>query len=1286
LCRHHFQMTESAMLPIFTKPGASVCRNCFGKNDSKFEELREKAALHLLDKIVGGASDISCCVEWSVEAVKVVLQKKKAGDTEVWKRVCDIAEEFGIFVYSLITCGLSELAGRLMRIVMVLNLAMNALGECMLLPQMVFYMLSPDPQKLANGRTLAMALKFFGKHILDMEVDRMKAPGAKAFPPFDEQLAKMNQKPRLALVLFDGAIASPTHDLTLGTALAFWQSDYDVYLVVRTSLTRKLARKQAAYDKHHPSVRLLIKTFGRNTIYICSDDNDLEAVDKLRKLSLNILIHINGYNYKHFRHALAMAQVAEIVFEWLSLASLLMCMLLTDWTIADKELVTREQLDAPDREAILWIRFPYPSEAFFREEMLKLGQPEPPAPGARPGMIFIGNIERFLNEFGLLHAVIDILHRVSVDGRHGKICLYIQEGSSSKLLEIIKIVRSYCKERGYEDLSEQILTYPHYRNKMRLILFFRSHFGLLLAIAFEPLNPHTGCIDASHGLIPMLTWWSEHSQWPALVAKAMNNMLGTGDVLNTKSREAFTETAVVYLLEMERILALSMHIWTEQVAGRGLFEDNRVARAMLASFPTCLTTIRSRSVGSERERLPDIDSEEFFTAQTSPKFEWPETLGAPRDTIGHLADNLAMEVNKIICMMHSVGCFFLVKDEDVPEKILGYNQKFMTLDAVAGRGGARVTVIGRMREPTDTVTRGRLGFQPGMFLALKLDLRKDVARTSKNMYNSETLREKQIASVIRPILDRFKKIKHIATRQVAAYPGFSSIGFLRKGSEVHIFSLWEAVPTTDLAKSELVADIRLKFTHEGRVDDRTRAFARNILHLSKVFADELGFAQLDWSTGNCYELSPSQVFPGLSFVSDLHRPLGFGFLDLGGVAHVGTLRERKDNHVRRGNTPARPLVRDLTQAQARRSDSAIALPHTDKNGFGFIDAAKLVEYTRHRKEHSAGLGRTGVTPGYECPQLRTARAQASGDNVLEPDNVIRGHEYGAVATVYNAIFCPRFRNQTMENYLAEQEQAAESQEAMLRAMKRRVQAGVEIQQPETVELFANLMWNLMRPEKPLSVKQCLVHPVLTSHIFSREQLDAIKGDGLLMPGGYGPKGSPWEQTRLPGWRLVLDGPDGRRDGSWGKGLVAEESLKNGDIAALYAGFEFSLNNLDSSVEWPEGRANVSVLNGSKLVEFTIMGELPLGELEKSCAPGQFFNAKAPGHGANLTMDRRKAWCDGKGRAFVPLIVSSRNGIAKGEGGYWRYDPDSGAKGADSASLDDSVFQIRVGREQLAMNP
>jgi len=1277
LCLHHFQMTESAMDAIFSKKGASVCRNCFGENDSEFEGLRERAALHLLDQIVGGARDISQCLGWSVETVKAELQKKKSGDTAAWSRVCDIAEEFGVFVYSLITCGLSELAGRLMRIVMVVNLAMNALGVCMLLPQNVFYMLSPDPQKLANGRTLAQVLRYFGRHVLDMETARLRIGGAKVFPAFDNASAFSNKKLRIAFMLFDGAISSPTHDLTQGTLLCFLDDPgYDVYLVVRTTLTRRHSQKSCPYDRSNPSVRRLLHELGtKNIIYIYSDYTDLEVVKKLRKLRLNILIHINGYNQNHFLHVLAMARVAEIVFEWLSLASLLMCVSLTSWTIADKTMVTREQLDAPDREAILWIPFPYPSEDYFRDEMLKLGAPSDPPTDARPGLIFIGGIERLSNEFGLLHAVMDILHRVTTDNRHGKICLYVQETSSSKLLEIIKMARAYCKERGYsDDLSDQIVTYPFYVNKMDLFHFFWSQYGRLLAIAFDPINPHTGCYDASHGCVAVLTWWSEHSQWPGLVAKTMNNMLGTGDVLNTKSREEFTETAVVYLLEKERILALSKHIWSEQVLGRGIFDGYRVARSMLASFPTCLETIRSHSNG----RLPDIDSEKFCQVQTSPKFEWPDELGAPRGTIQHLDDNPEMEVNKIVCKMHSVGCFFSNKDKDVPERILRYNQQYMKLDAVAGRGGARVTVIGRWKPPSDATTRSQLDCKEGTILALKLDLREPVPRTAKNMHNSETVREQQIASVILKILKRYKKMRHMSTRPIAAYPERSTLGFLRKGENVHIFSLWEAIPTTDLAKSELVASIRLNFTQEGRVDERTRAFARNILFLSKVFADDLGYAQLDWSTGNCYELTPAQVFPGLTFASELHRPLGFGFLDLGGAVPIGTLKDRMDHRPHKG--PAVSLTRNATAAPARRSDQNVGLPRPDGSGFGFINAAKLDEYTRHRKQSSTGLGRTGVTAGYECPGLRRIREKASGDEVLEIEDALRGHSYGAAAMIYNAIFCRRLQTQTMDDYLAEQEQAAESQEAMLEAMKRRVQAGVEIQQPETIELFANLMWNLMRRGEPLSVQQCLVHPVLTCNIYSREQLAEIKGVGLLMPGGPGPTGSPWEHQRFPAWRLVLDGPDGKRDGSWGMGLVAEETLKEGDFAALYAGFEFSLNNEDSSAEWPEGRANVSVNDGNpRRADFKIMGELPLEELQRLCAPGQFFNAKKSGYGANLVMQRRNAWCDGKGRAFLPM-VAAKGGIAKGQGGYWAYDHESGAKGANSTSLNDSKFQIRSNLE------
>ncbi len=60
-----------------------------------------------------------------------------------------------------------------------------------------------------------------------------------------------------------------------------------------------------------------------------------------------------------------MAMVAGICIEWLSLAALLMWWQLAHWVIASRELVTKAQLEDPDRNAILFIPFPYPAEAYY---------------------------------------------------------------------------------------------------------------------------------------------------------------------------------------------------------------------------------------------------------------------------------------------------------------------------------------------------------------------------------------------------------------------------------------------------------------------------------------------------------------------------------------------------------------------------------------------------------------------------------------------------------------------------------------------------------------------------------------------------------------------------------------------------------------------------------------------------------------------------------------------------------------------------------------------------------
>ena len=151
-------------------------------------------------------------------------------------------------------------------------------------------------------------------------------------------------------------------------------------LVVRTLLTRQEleAREKMPYDTHSASVRQLIAALGERVMYICSDDSPETVILRLRELRLNVLVHIGGYNYQHFWSTLVIAQVAEVYVEWLSMASLLLCSKLACWTISSRELVTQEQSNHCDREAILYVPFPYPALAYFQDLTKEQGHVLPP--------------------------------------------------------------------------------------------------------------------------------------------------------------------------------------------------------------------------------------------------------------------------------------------------------------------------------------------------------------------------------------------------------------------------------------------------------------------------------------------------------------------------------------------------------------------------------------------------------------------------------------------------------------------------------------------------------------------------------------------------------------------------------------------------------------------------------------------------------------------------------------------------------------------------------------------
>ena len=561
--------------------------------------------------------------------------------------------------------------------------------------------------------------------------------------------------------------------------------------------------------------------------------------------------------------------------------------------------------------------------------------------------------------------------------------------------------------------------------------------------------------------------------------------------------------------------------------------------------------------------------------------------------------------------------------------------------------------------------------------------------SAKAMHNCETVREAQSLMEILPLLDRAEgRMRSCVVRPINVLDnGNSSVGFLKKedtkkAASVIVFMFFEAIPSTDLHASDSLRTIRGSWKHDGEISEDTRGFGRSVLHTMTFIADELGYAQFDSSLGNAHEIPRSSMFRGLAaqYVDMLSTISGIGLHDLGAFIRVGDKGERKDNVPRSRQVPPNGMLRLITVAP-KSTDPGPALPKTDRQGFGSMDANALRKLATHRKNNSAGIGRPNRgTPGYTCPIIREVFDKIVSDDALDPNDPLTfGYlSYGSAAMIYNGVFCPRRSGQTLEDYLEEQKHAASSPKAMLEVMKRRLRPGVEVQQPETAMLWANLLWNMMQPktEARLTEKQCRLRPALTSVVFSKAESDTVKKDGLLIPGRMGPEGSPVAGVRFPAWRVKPDGPNDSHDGSWGNGLFAEEDLQDGQAACLYVGVGISLEQ--SLDQWPPSRFNVSVFDGSESnPRLMCLGDLPLAMIMKLRCPGMFFNAKSAAS-ANLRMDRHKAWLDQKdGLVYIPFYVKCKNGLKAGSGGYWKYNPFAGEGGADSYTFNDAIFGLQA---------
>ena len=831
-------------------------------------------------------------------------------------------------------------------------------------------------------------------------------------------------------------------------------------------------------------------------------------------------------------------------------------------------------------------------------------------------------------------------------------------------------------DSSWEDLSHLLETYPYFEDKIQLFEYLWANGALLIGIAGGPVNPHTRTWDLTHAGIPTLTLTRPDAEYPARFAWGLNRELGLGHVLNTETREAFSARATQLLSQPGHILALREYILQQQKQGQGLFDRSRVAKYLLAVVPELLTQIRLARANPDNDKghpkLSDVDATRFYTPpEPRPLFQWGSGFS-------NLGDNEGMEANQVLAVMVSKGCRF---KDSVPVQvlaILSHVQPLMHLDRVAGVGGSRVTLVGRLKE-AGSACHQRVFSQCGLFpdepIALKLECSPFTADT---IHNSEIVREAQALQSVSTEMERLGPMKHCLPRLLPLLAREAAVGVHQRGDDLLPFLLCKAVQE-DLGHSVLLSTVE-KDWKRAEINDNTRILALMILNTAYFMEYYIGLVLMDHSYGNLFLLPARETMPWLNTaVADtLSGPGGVGWCDLGSAIYVGPRNARLDDRV----DALIPLARACTKSVAEggggmSTGKTLIRLVVGTDGIASLGNAKLEECRVRRKENHGGLGRPeGATPGFYCTRLR-AQWRNAGERVLTIREINAWESFGLGALIYG-FFCPWLASVTREAYVEEQRHAASTPANMLATMLKYVGADArEDVQLETAASWANLLYHLMRPDytERLPVSTARLHPALTNRALSLEEWKAISSEeGYACPGGLGPPRSPWKTVLMPGCVVKMEGRKG-------PGVVFNERLENGQLACLYVALEQKLDNGVGLHELIPCRSNVDVNDDGRqsTVKQVALGILPLKVMRDLHSMGACLNAGDTLIENNLILKRNEAWADGMGRIFMPLYVSAQGGIDPGVFCNWSYNPFGGKGGLDSYVFNDALFMVDEGK-------
>ena len=1256
LCCTHAQTTPSAA-DIFGQDGANGCRACL--DTEAFSKSRALASKKLLREITGRVD--AACVDTNLLDVAISTKISQLGAAK-WTLLVD---DFSVFIYSLFVGGLCQLAADYLKVLILINLRMFNLNLFMgLLPLQFCYMIARDrAEGMANGRMLCMVLVAFGSHIHQNEVMRRQRAGIDI-----SSIGALNAQPRLhggkvkvGFYAWDLMKTSPTLDLLYGSLMGMDEDKFELYLITFSRLPTKPVqqfgkRLPPEYDTSNEQVINLAKRFKKRIVYLYEKSSDDENLARLMRLGLHVLYHVNGYQHGHIWRLLLMARVALVYIEYLASPFLLLSSL-PDFTISSPGLPSLTQLDNQSREKLILVPWMYATESYFLEDILGF---TPSSPDLTPCLIYFSGLGRWNDSFVICVAM-EIIH-----GCGGDLLLKVQTDPDTMYSHLRQIASKYCSEQGWPDYSNNIVTFPHFKKKVNLIRYGECH-PRHVVFAVGSVQPHTGTVDAD--LMGCASLSLEGDDWPGRVTHVNNKLLGLSSLLNATSREDLVKKACRLFKDLDLLDRVVAHMKLYRRLRRGPYQDGSTFLQVAAV--SALEQVMA--VGGDRSKLSDID------LTGNPALEW-EPIPEFEDEstkISYLGLSTAQRVSGIMCKMkanwprYSWGNFGPYVSTLLESIECQAGLEFMD---VAGCGGSRFALLAKVKEPDTYEKQAEIGWFHGQEAIVKLlhPSQDGELPSIKSLYNDPNLREGKLLMVAERPLARAGRMRSCLPKLLPVLPGSASAGFMKCGgpSDIVTFIICQAVGKS-WYHSDRRSEIATGWRTTGVIGENFRSFTRNLLHSGWYLHDHLGIAVMDGSVSNICETF--EKIPWLlhdDIQAQMPTPSGFVFCDLGSGYDIGTRGQRSDGDVRRGNEQRdKVLCRMATNVpEAKRPHRPCPrVPKSDVKGVVILCKHHIYSIFQHRRGTGHGLGRLTVgTRDNRCEKLADMwRNAPKGTSLSGKDCVLV--DSGCYGNIIFGQVCPRGSGMTEADYKNLKEEAVKSPKAMQRVLESFVNTGVIIKQKETVESLANLLHWMLHPEidRRIDIMTALCHPFTSLRILSTEEYEATRGTGYIIPGGYGPAGSPWEQVEFPAWNVKH--VPGKGLGCFAVEPIRKDSKKP---AALYCALHFKRDQGEAAYEWPPGRCNISISIGAGTN--LALGELPLAVLRERRSAGALFNAGDSKSPANLSLKRLEFWADGKGLVYIPLYATKD--INESEEGLWIYPHQNGAAGALS-SFNDARFMV-----------